>query len=229
VRPSISICVLLTLIVCTCSLCISMNGHYDVYRIKPGDTLFSIARSFGMALEQLVELNHIEDPDVIRAGDFLIVVKTDHDSTAAATAEDEWDEEGMRGEVAMVPALAGTGMADDACVELLGRLIYHEARGEELLGKVAVGAVVVNRVNSRQFPDSLVRVIYQPGQFPGFEHARYPARLPEDVIKAARLALAGMDPTGGALYFYNPRTTANPDWWEDHRVLVQIGNHCFTE
>lgn len=112
----------------------------------------------------------------------------------------------------------------DPAVELLARIIHAEARGESYEGQVAVGAVVLNRVANDRFPRSIQDVIYQPRQFTpvsrGLPEAGAPAR------RAARAALAGEDPTGGSLYFYNPRT-ARDEWIRSRETVCEIGGHRF--
>lgn len=109
---------------------------------------------------------------------------------------------------------------------LLARLIEAEAGGEPYPGKVAVGAVVVNRVLDPRFPDSIRAVIYEPNQFytEGLEQISRPSA---EARKAAEEALQGADPTGGALYFYNPKTAQLAPWWSSLTPLVQIGEHVF--
>jgi len=110
---------------------------------------------------------------------------------------------------------------------LLARIIHGEARGESFKGKVAVGAVVLNRVESKRFPDSIREVILQKGQFSclidGQAHY-YPS---EESINAAKAALLGYDPTYGSLYFYNPKVATNLTWISSRPVTVRIGNHLF--
>lgn len=108
-------------------------------------------------------------------------------------------------------------------IQLLARLIYAEARGEPFTGQVAVGAVVLNRVRSKNFPGTIEAVIYQPGQF-----AAVAARTSPDCLRAARMALKGQDPTQGALYFYNP-DLATDTWIFTRPVVAVIGNHTFAK
>jgi len=109
-------------------------------------------------------------------------------------------------------------------VTLLARLIEAEAGGEPYRGKVAVGAVVVNRLRDSRFPNTIRDVIYEPGQFAVSAMNRPPS---EESIRAARAALSGEDPTNGALFFYNPRTARLDPWWQTRTRLTQIGNHVF--
>ncbi len=111
-------------------------------------------------------------------------------------------------------------------VELLARIIYAEAGSEPFQGQVAVGAVVVNRVEDPRFPDSIEAVIKEPGQFLAVYSRRFQVEPSELSRKAALTALSGYDPTGGALFFYNPRLSTS-SFWRTKKVTAEIGNHNF--
>lgn len=111
-------------------------------------------------------------------------------------------------------------------VALLARIISAEARGEPYLGQVAVGAVVLNRVEHPSFPDTINGVIYQPGAFTALTDGQFNVAVADSAKKAAREALAGSDPSGGAIYYYNPKT-AKSSWIRSRPVIKQIGNHLF--
>lgn len=111
-------------------------------------------------------------------------------------------------------------------VALLARIISAEARGEPYLGQVAVGAVVLNRVEHPSFPDTINGVIYQPGAFTALTDGQFNVAVADSAKKAAREALAGADPSGGAIYYYNPKT-AKSSWIRSRPVIKQIGNHLF--
>lgn len=111
-------------------------------------------------------------------------------------------------------------------VDLLARLISAEARGEPYNGQVAVGAVVLNRVEHPSFPNSLSGVIYQPYAFTCVYDGQFQQPVAESAYRAARDALNGVDPSGGAIYYYNPRT-ATSSWIYSRPVIVTIGNHLF--
>ena len=120
-------------------------------------------------------------------------------------------------------AAEGTDMT-----ELLARLINGEARGESYQGQVGVGAVILNRVNSPQFPNTISAVIYQKGQFSCVTDGQFDKKIEENstVYKAAKEAISGADPTNGALYFYNPKT-AKSKWLFSLKTVATIGNHRF--
>lgn len=113
---------------------------------------------------------------------------------------------------------------------LLARLINGEARGEPYIGQVAVGAVVMNRVKSPEFPNTIAGVIYQKGQFSCVTDGQFnkPMEKNSTVYKAAKEAMNGSDPTNGALYFYNPKTTKSK-WLFSLKTVATIGNHRFAK
>ena len=120
----------------------------------------------------------------------------------------------------------GGGSSNDNDLYLLARLVYGEARGEPYKGQVAVAAVVLNRVKSSSFPNSISGVIYQSGAFDVVKDGQINLSPDETAIKAARDAMNGWDPTGGCLFYYNPATSTNK-WMLSQPVLLSIGNHSF--
>ena len=113
-------------------------------------------------------------------------------------------------------------------VQLLARAIDGEARGEPYEGQVAVGAVILNRVAHSSFPNTIAGVIYQSGAFTAVADGQINVPIDESssVVKAAQDALNGWDPTGGAIYYFNPDTATNKWIWS--RPLVKtIGKHRF--
>ncbi len=120
------------------------------------------------------------------------------------------------------------GDKNDKDVYLLGRLVYGEARGESYKGKVAVAAVVLNRVESSLFPNSIEKVIYQSGAFSVVDDGQINLTPDSESLKAARDALNGWDPSGGALFYYNPAKTSNK-YIRSRPVILTIGEHVFCE
>ena len=113
-------------------------------------------------------------------------------------------------------------------LQLMARAINGEARGEPYEGQVAVGAVILNRVKSSQFPNTIAGVIYQPGAFTAVADGQINKPIDEGstVYKAAQDAMNGWDPTGGCIYYFNPSTATNKWIWS--RPLVKtIGKHRF--
>lgn len=111
-------------------------------------------------------------------------------------------------------------------VYLLARIISAEARGEPYAGQVAVGAVVLNRVRHPSFPDTLSGVIYQTDAFTAVSDGQFDQPIAESAYRAAQDALNGSDPSGGAIYYFNP-ATATSAWIWSRPLLVTIGNHRF--
>ena len=111
-------------------------------------------------------------------------------------------------------------------VNLLAHIISAESRGEPYVGMVAVGAVVLNRVKHPSFPNTIAGVIYQPGAFTAVVDGQMNEPITETAYKAARDALNGWDPTGGAIYYYNPAKTTS-SWIYSREVIVTIGDHVF--
>ena len=105
-------------------------------------------------------------------------------------------------------------------------LFSAESRGEPYTGQVAVGAVVLNRVEHPSFPDSIAGVIYQKGAFTAVDDGQFWQPVSESSYNAARDALNGWDPTGGAIYYYNPAKTSNK-WIRSRPVITTIGEHVF--
>lgn len=111
---------------------------------------------------------------------------------------------------------------------LLAQCINGEARGEPYVGQVAVAAVILNRVNHPEFPNSISGVIYQPGAFDAVSDGQIYLEPSESSVKAANDALAGWDPSGGAIYYYNPVTSTN-QWILSRPIIAEIGKHVFCD
>ncbi|MBQ1703058.1 MAG: spore cortex-lytic enzyme [Oscillospiraceae bacterium] len=119
----------------------------------------------------------------------------------------------------------GSGKSEND-VALLARLISAEARGEPYSGQVAVGAVVLNRIKHPSFPSTLAGVIYQKGAFSCLEDGQFYKPVSDSAYRAARDAINGWDPSGGAIYYFNP-ATATSRWIWSRPVIVVIGSHRF--
>lgn len=111
-------------------------------------------------------------------------------------------------------------------VTLLAKVISAEARGESYEGQVAVGAVILNRVAHPSFPDTISGVVYQNGAFSCVYDSNWYQPVADSAKRAAQDALNGWDPTGGAVYYYNPAKTSNK-WIRSRTVIKVIGNHYF--
>ena len=113
-------------------------------------------------------------------------------------------------------------------LDLLAHLVHGEARGEPYIGQVAVAAVVLNRTRDSRFPSTIAGVIYQPGAFDAVADGQINLEPNDQSIKAAKDALNGWDPSGGAIYYYNP-ATATSKWIWSRQIIKKIGKHNFAK
>ena len=121
---------------------------------------------------------------------------------------------------------SSSSSSNSSNVNLLARLIYGEARGEPYIGQVAVGAVVMNRVRSSSFPNSISGVIYQSGAFDAVRDGQINLTPDSTAKKAAQDAINGWDPSYGAIYYFNPSTATNK-WIWSRPMTITIGRHRF--
>lgn len=122
--------------------------------------------------------------------------------------------------------IGSTPTATDANINLLARIISAEGRGESYVGQVAIGAVILNRIEHPSFPDTLQGVIYQSGAFTAIVDGQFNEPVSESSYYAARDALSGWDPTGGCIYYFNPKKT-NDRYMHSREVVKVIGDHYF--
>ena len=136
---------------------------------------------------------------------------------------------GRKTAAALGVSLTGTVSAAlyrESALSILARLVSGEARGEPYIGQVAVAAVVLNRVRSDDFPDTVSAVIFQPGAFAAVWDGQFDMTPTDSALRAARDAMNGWDPTGGCTYYYNPSTATNA-WIWTRDVQLTIGRHAF--
>lgn len=172
------------------------------YTVKRGDTLFRIARKTGVTVNAIKRRNGVTS-NRLRIGQRIMIP-----SGAASRSSRK------------------AGVRSTGELELLARAIHAEAGVEPYLGKVAVGGVILNRVQNQKFPKTVAGVIYQPHAFESVSNGIINRPATADSRKAARDALAGWDPSGGALYFFNPGKTKNRWIWA-RRIINRIGKHVF--
>lgn len=175
------------------------------YYVGPGDTLYDLARDFSTTIGTILALNNKEN-SFLRSGEKILLPVhnlTSHQILNKRVSKQE--------------------------LNLLARAIYGESRGEPYIGQVAVAAVIINRVLSRQFPNTFAQVIYQGGQFSAVSDGQINLTPNQTAYRAARDALNGSDPTNGALYFYNPKTATRVGFFQGRRVITKIGDHVFIE
>ena len=125
-------------------------------------------------------------------------------------------------------SFAAASGSSNSNLYLLARIISAEARGEPYEGQVAVGAVVLNRVKHPSFPNTLSGVIYQNGAFTAIVDGQFDQPISSQSYQAARDAMNGWDPSGGAIYYYNPAKTTNT-WIYSREVIKTIGNHVLAK
>jgi N-acetylmuramoyl-L-alanine amidase len=113
-------------------------------------------------------------------------------------------------------------------IEMMAKMVHGEARGEALKGKVAVAAVILNRVESPEFPDTVGNVLFQDGAFTAVIDGQYNKSPEYDAYQAVYLAINGMDPTKDAIFYYNP-TIATSDWIFSRPQTTKIGQHVFAK
>lgn len=175
------------------------------YHVGMGDTLYELAEELNTSIGVIMALNDM-DSSVIHQGDTIRLPINN-----------------------LSPREALARTTNDQDIDLIARAIHGEARGEPFLGQVAVGAVIINRVLSDFFPDSIEEVIYQTKQFSAVDDGQIDLNPTKSSYDAARTALKGEDPTMGALYYYNPRTARNKGWFSSRRSMVTIGDHVFVK
>ena len=123
-------------------------------------------------------------------------------------------------------ATTSTSSAASSDITLLARAIHAEAEGEPYIGKIAVGAVLLNRIDSKDFPNTLSGVVYQSLALESVDNGRFNNSAGEESLRAAKEAYNGYDPTWGCLYFWNPATAVSP-WIWTRKIVVRYGKHVF--
>ncbi|MDZ7672300.1 MAG: cell wall hydrolase [Halanaerobiales bacterium] len=175
------------------------------YYVDSGDTLYDLAESFNTSVGVIMALNNM-DHSIIRSGEKINIPINN---------------------LTKRQVLAITVSQSD--IEILARTIHGEARGEPYMGQVAVGAVIINRVLSHEFPDNIKDVVYQRSQFTAVADGQINYPPNNTAYRAAKEALGGVDPTMGSLYYYNPKTAENKSWFQTRKFVVSIGEHVFAK
>jgi N-acetylmuramoyl-L-alanine amidase len=171
------------------------------HKVQKGDTLYRLSRHYGVTIAGIKSANGIGS-DTIYIGQNLRIPTTTKNASRS-----------------------GTNYSQDD-LYWLSRAVHSEARGEPYLGQVAVAAVVINRTRNSQFPNSIKGVIFQKSAFTAVSDGQIYLTPDTTAIKAAREALAGADPSGGALYYWNPAKSTSK-WIWTRTIINRIGNHVF--
>ncbi|MDD2402150.1 MAG: cell wall hydrolase [Clostridia bacterium] len=171
------------------------------HRVKAGESLFLLSKKYSVTIAGIKNANGLRS-DMILIGQTLRIPNASISSRSSSYNVNNED------------------------LYWLSRVIHGEARGESYVGQVAVAAVILNRVKSEQFPDNIKKVVFQPLAFTAVADGQIYLTPNSSAIKAAREALTGSDPSGGALYYWNP-AKATSKWIWSRTVIKQIGNHLF--
>lgn len=181
------------------------------YEVKSGDTMYKVATQHNMSLQELASLNpQVKNLDLIYIGQNLNTNKNDGEVNNKVNTK----------------VKVYTNVNTSSEVDLLARLVRAEAESEPYSGKVAVAEVVLNRVKSSKFPNSITDVIYQAGQFSPVSNGSINRQADSESIQAAKQALGSDSNIGDALFFYNPATATN-HWLDSKATKSVIGNHVF--
>ncbi len=187
------------------NLLVSTSPAYAwTYNVQWGDSLFKLSERYGTQVNELKNANKLSS-DKILAGEEIWIPASNpmHNSQ-----------------------LSSSQFSDE--LYLLARLINGEAGGESFEGQVAVGAVIINRINSGKFPTTITDNVYQGMQFESVANGEIWRPLTTSSLKAAEAALSGWDPSGGALYFYNPaKIYSKYNWIWSRPIINRIGAHVF--
>ncbi len=176
-----------------------------VHTVRHGETMWTISRNYGVSLQALQRANNIWH-DRLNPGQRLVVPQSSRSSSSGGSNN--------RANVTSHE------------LTLMARAVYSEARSEPYSGQVAVAAVILNRLHSSQFPNTISGVIFQPLAFSPVQDGSFWLTPNQTAYRAVQDALRGWDPSHGALYFYNP-ITATSRWIFSRRTITQIGRHVF--
>jgi LysM repeat protein len=191
------------------------------YTVQPGDTLYLISKAYGTTVEEIMSLNNIYDT-TIYPGDLL---QLPEGGQAQPPSDGNTEPANSTPSDSTTPSRGSNYSAEDSY--LLAQIISAEAAGESYEGQVAVGAVILNRINDPRFPNTLRDVIFEPWQFEPVQNGTIYSPPVSSAISAAEAALNGWDPVNGAVYFLNPDTAQSTAFFATLIYVGRIGNHVF--
>jgi len=223
------------------------------YYVQPGDSLYLIGQRYGLSPWELQQVNNLsstviypgqalwvpgpgERIHVVKPGDSLYSMGLLYglpyqDIMAANDIKSHWI---YPGQILKIPSpnrdLASRGSSPaykSEDLELLAWVVYAEAGGEPYAGEVAVAAVVLNRVKDPRFPKTIAGVIFEPDAFTCVNDGQFYLNPDATAYQAAREALRGVDPSGRALFYWNPYLVPPNSWVWTRTIITQIGNHVF--
>jgi N-acetylmuramoyl-L-alanine amidase len=184
------------------------------YTVQSGDTMTKIAKNHNLSLVELSALNpEIKNLDLIYVGQNVNTNKNNTQTVSKPVAEP-------------VETVKPSYNATASEIDLMARLVRAEAESEPYAGKVAVAYVVLNRVDSSQFPNTIEGVIYQSGQFSPVSNGEINKPYDADSLRAVKEALSADRSNSQSLFFYNPKT-ATSRWLDSRETVTVIGNHVF--
>lgn len=228
------------------ALAVWSPAYGQAYRVQPGDSLWKISQRYGVTVVGIQLTNglssdlilagqYLELPALhtVKRGDTLYLLARQYGTSVEAIMKAN----GLTGSLIFVgqkltvPAPAPASGVQRLTVseyerELLARAVYCEARGEPFLGQVAVAAVILNRVRHPDFPNTISGVIFEPWAITAVHDGQFWLPPNQTAFAAADEALAGSDPSGGALFYYNPVTATN-QWIRSRPIITSIGRHVF--
>lgn len=181
------------------------------YTVQSGDSYWKIGQKYNVSYQDVMKLNGANST-LILPGQVLHIPEKGAPVPAATK---------------VASTTTSTSSVSQTNLDLLARLVEAEAGAEPYAGKVAVAKVVLNRVASSEFPDTIRGVIYQSGQFSPVSNGMINKSADSDSIQAAKEAIAAGGNADGALYFYNPTTSTNAGWLSSLTTAEVIGHHVF--